>query len=333
MPERVGQPGDAAPWIRPEISLDPRALLLRARDRCIEVGDDEIEVDGCPVTAVVPRGGARCRIRRSPGRPPEQVDGRRPPDQLDPGLVEPPSDLESQAPGVEHDRLFHVVDIDADVQSLDAARHAEDFAILGPMSKSRLEAFTDGVMAILITIMVLELHAPEGASVEALRPLAPVFMTYILSFLYLGIYWNNHHHMFQICDRINGKILWANLHLLFWLSLITFVTSWMGGSDFASLPTSVYGLVLLMAALSWTILQSQLIALHGPGSRLAAAVRGDAKGWISVAAYAVAIPVAFLRPWISCALYVLVALLWLIPDRRFESQLCTSTLDPGNSSS
>jgi uncharacterized membrane protein len=192
------------------------------------------------------------------------------------------------------------------------------------MSKDRLEGFTDGVMAILITIMVLELHAPEGTSLEALRPLVPVFLTYLLSFVFLGIYWNNHHHMLQLCDRINGKVLWANLHLLFWLSLITFVTSWMGGSDFAALPTSVYGVVLLMAALSWTILQHQLIVVQGSGSPLAAAVRRDAKGWISLAAYAVAIPAAFYRPWIAGALYVSVALLWLIPDRRFESQLRSS---------
>jgi uncharacterized membrane protein len=189
------------------------------------------------------------------------------------------------------------------------------------MSKGRLEAFTDGVMAILITIMVLELHAPEGASVEALRPLAPVFMTYILSFLYLGIYWNNHHHMFQLCEQIDGKVLWANLHLLFWLSLITFATSWMGKSHFEGLPTSVYGFVLLMSALAWLILQRQLIALQGPGSRLAAAVGSDVKGWISFAAYAVAIPSAFAHSSIAHGLYAFVALLWLIPDRRFESQL------------
>lgn len=189
------------------------------------------------------------------------------------------------------------------------------------MSKGRLEAFTDGVMAILITIMVLELHAPEGTSLKALRPLVPVFMTYVLSFIYLGIYWNNHHHMLQLCERINGRVLLANLHLLFWLSLITFATSWMGSSHFAAVPTSVYGLVLLMAAFAWTILQRQLVLLQRPGSRLATAVGRDAKGWISLAAYAVAIPSAFLRPWIAGGLYVFVALLWLIPDRRFESQL------------
>jgi uncharacterized membrane protein len=189
------------------------------------------------------------------------------------------------------------------------------------MSKGRLEAFTDGVMAILITIMVLELHTPEGIDLDALRPLLPVLLTYVLSFVYLGIYWNNHHHMLQLCDRIDGKVLWANLHLLFWLSLITFGTGWMGASDLAPLPTSVYGAVLLMSALAWTILQRRLLALQGPGSRLAAAIgRRDAKAWVSLGGYAAAIPLAFLEPWIAAGLYVFVALLWLIPDRRFESQ-------------
>ncbi|HJU87379.1 MAG TPA: TMEM175 family protein [Gemmatimonadota bacterium] len=189
------------------------------------------------------------------------------------------------------------------------------------MSKGRMEAFTDGVMAILITIMVLELHTPEGIDLEALRPLRLVFLTYVLSFIYLGIYWNNHHHMLQLCDRIDGKVLWANLHLLFWLSLITFATGWMGASGLAPLPTSVYGLVLLMSAIAWTILQRRLVALQGPGSRLADAVRRDAKGWLSVGAYAVAILLAFVEPWIAAGLYAFVALLWLVPDRRFESRL------------
>jgi uncharacterized membrane protein len=189
------------------------------------------------------------------------------------------------------------------------------------MSKGRLEAFTDGVMAILITIMVLELHAPEAASLEALRPLAPVFVIYVLSFVYLGIYWNNHHHMFQLCDRVDGAVLWANLHLLFWLSLFVFCTSWMGGSGLAAVPTAVYGGVLFMAAVAWTILQRRLVAVQGPTSPLAKAIGADAKGWISLGAYAVAIPVAFVRPWIAAALYVFVAFLWLIPDRRFESQI------------
>src|SRR5687767_14070026 len=184
---------------------------------------------------------------------------------------------------------------------------AEDFAIFGAMSKGRLEAFTDGVMAILITIMVLELHTPEGIDLGALRPLVPVFLTYGLSFVFLGIYWNNHHHMLQLVDRIDGTILWPNLHLLFWLSLITFATGWMGASDLAPLPTSVYGVVLLMSAVAWTILQRRLLALQGPGSRLAAAVGSrDTKAWVSVGGYAAAIPLAFLEPWIAAGLYVFV---------------------------
>jgi uncharacterized membrane protein len=198
---------------------------------------------------------------------------------------------------------------------------AEDFAIFRAMSKGRLEAFTDGVMAILITIMVLELHTPEGIDLEALRPLLHVLLTYVLSFVYLGIYWNNHHHMLQLCDRIDGMVLWANLHLLFWLSLITFATGWMGASELAPLPTSVYGVVLLMAAIAWTILQRRLVALQGPGSRLATAVGSrDTKAWVSVFCYSAAILVAFLEPWIAAGLYAFVALLWLVPDRRFESQ-------------
>jgi uncharacterized membrane protein len=189
------------------------------------------------------------------------------------------------------------------------------------MSKGRMEAFTDGVMAILITILVLELHAPEGTDFEALRPLVPVFGTYVLSFVFLGLYWNNHHHLLAICDRIDGVVLWANLHLLFWLSLFVFCTSWMGGSGLAPVPTAVYGVVLLMAAVAWTILQRRLVAVQGPSSRLANAVGADAKGWFSLASYAVAIPAAFVRPWISAVLYVFVALLWLVPDRRFESQV------------
>lgn len=189
------------------------------------------------------------------------------------------------------------------------------------MSKGRMEAFTDGVMAILITILVLELHAPEGTDLEALRTLGPVFGTYVLSFVFLGLYWNNHHHMLAICERIDGTVLWANLHLLFWMSLFVFCTSWMGGSGFAPVPTAVYGVVLLMAALAWTILQRRLVAVQGPSSRLANAVGADAKGWFSLGSYAVAIPAAFVRPWISAALYVIVALMWLVPDRRFESQV------------
>src|SRR5947209_18002962 len=167
------------------------------------------------------------------------------------------------------------------------------------MNKGRLEAFSDGVIAILITIMVLELRVPRGADWEALRPLVPVFLTYILSFVNLGIYWNNHHHMLHATERVNGKILWANLHLLFWLSLVPFVTGWMGENHFAPLPTAVYGVVLILAAVAYTMLQRTIIAEHGPASRLAAAVGNDMKGKISVLLYAIAIPSAFLNQWIS----------------------------------
>lgn len=189
------------------------------------------------------------------------------------------------------------------------------------MGKGRLEAFTDGVMAILITIMVLELRVPEGTTLSALRPLVPVFLTYLLSFIYLGIYWNNHHHMFQLVDRIDGTILWANLHLLLWLSLFPFATGWMGESHFEAVPTAAYGIPLLMAAFAWSILEGRIIALQGPGSQLAEARGGGAKEWISLAGYALAIPLAFLDPRISHGLYVFVALLWLVPDRRVEAHL------------
>jgi uncharacterized membrane protein len=189
------------------------------------------------------------------------------------------------------------------------------------MSKGRLEAFSDGVIAILITIMVLELKVPHGVGWEALRPLVPVFLTYVLSFIYLGIYWNNHHHLLQAAGRINGTALWANLHLLFWLSLIPFVTGWMGENHFASLPTAAYGAVLLAAGLAYLVLQRALIAAQGPGSMLELAVGKDRKGKLSVAMYAAAIPLAFVDQRISDALYVLVALVWLIPDRRIESRL------------
>jgi uncharacterized membrane protein len=189
------------------------------------------------------------------------------------------------------------------------------------MSKGRLEAFSDGVIAILITIMVLELRVPRGTDWNALRPLVPVFLTYILSFVFLGIYWNNHHHMLQAADRINGKILWANLHLLFWLSLVPFVTGWMGENNFASLPTAVYGGVLLLSGVAYIILQRAIIGAHGPGSRLAAAVGRDVKGTLSAGLYAVAIPLAFFHEWMADAIYVFVALMWLIPDRRIESKL------------
>jgi uncharacterized membrane protein len=189
------------------------------------------------------------------------------------------------------------------------------------MSKGRLEAFSDGVIAILITILVLELRVPRGADWGALRPLVPVFLTYVLSFLYLGIYWNNHHHMLHLADRINGTILWANLHLLFWLSLVPFTTGWMGENHFAALPTAIYGVVLLMAAIAYSILQRAIIAGQGPGSKLAAAVGSDVKGRISIALYATAIAIAFVSQWFSDALYITVALMWLVPDRRIESRV------------
>jgi uncharacterized membrane protein len=184
-----------------------------------------------------------------------------------------------------------------------------------------MEAFSDGVIAILITIMVLELKVPHGADLAALRPLLPVFLTYVLSFVMLGIYWNNHHHMLHACDRIDGKVLWANLHLLFWLSLVPFVTGWMGENHVAPLPTAAYGVVLLLSAVAYTILQNLIIARQGAQSRLASAVRGDAKGKLSLGLYVVAVPASFLRPWLAVALYVTVALIWLVPDRRIESAL------------
>ena len=189
------------------------------------------------------------------------------------------------------------------------------------MTKDRLETFSDGVIAILITIMVLELKIPHGADWESLRPVAPVFLTYVLSFIYLGIYWNNHHHMLYATDQINGKILWANMHLLFWLSLVPFTTGWMGENHFAPLPTAVYGVVLLAAAIAYYILQKLIIAQQGPNSKLKAALGRDIKGKISPVVYIVAIALAFVNQWISDALYVLVAFMWLVPDKRIESKL------------
>ena len=187
------------------------------------------------------------------------------------------------------------------------------------MSKTRLEAFSDGVIAILITIMVLELKVPHGTDWAALRPLIPVFLTYVLSFVFLGIYWNNHHHMLHAAERVNGSALWANLHLLFWLSLVPFVTGWMGENHFAPIPTAGYGVVLLMAAVAYTILARILVAHHGGESKLARALGDDTKGRISLAMYVAAIPLAFVVQWMSYVLYVAVALVWLVPDRRIES--------------
>jgi TMEM175 potassium channel family protein len=189
------------------------------------------------------------------------------------------------------------------------------------MTKTRLEAFSDGVVAILITIMVLELRPPEGTTLSALRPLVPVFSAYTLSFVFLGIYWNNHHHMLHATTGINGGIMWANLHLLFWLSLVPFGTAWMGENHLAPLPTAVYGVVLVFAAIAYTILQTAIIRNEGPHSKLAAAVRGDVKGKLSMTLYAAAIPLAFVSTWISAAIYVVVALIWVVPDRRIESRL------------
>jgi uncharacterized membrane protein len=188
------------------------------------------------------------------------------------------------------------------------------------MTKDRLEAFSDGVIAILITIMVLELKVPHGTDLAALRPLLPVFLTYVLSFVFLGIYWNNHHHLLHLADRINGRILWANLHLLFWLSIVPFVTGWMG-ETLAPVPTAVYGGVLLLAGVAYLILQTAIVAAQGPGSKLAAAVGKDVKGKLSAVLYAMAIPLAFVRQWISAGIYVCVALMWLVPDPRIEAQL------------
>lgn len=190
------------------------------------------------------------------------------------------------------------------------------------MNTSRLEAFSDGVIAILITIMVLELHVPQGTDLDALRPLLPVFLTYILSFIYLGIYWSNHHHMLQATERIDGSILWANLNLLFWLSLVPFATGWMGENHFAALPTAIYGVDLIMAAISYTILQTLIVRYNGgENERLKAAIGHDLKGKLSVVIYAVAIGLAFINNTISLFLYVLVAAIWLVPDRRIERKV------------
>jgi uncharacterized membrane protein len=189
------------------------------------------------------------------------------------------------------------------------------------MSGTRLEAFSDGVIAIIITIMVLELKVPHGEGIGALAPVFPVFLSYVLSFLYVGIYWNNHHHMLHACEAVTGPILWANLHLLFWLSLFPFTTAWMGENHFAAVPSALYGVVLLMAAIAYWILQQRIIASQGPDSLLKRAIRGDWKGKLSPALYAVGIAAAFWSHWISQGLYLLVALLWLVPDRRIEGVL------------
>ncbi|MFL5243324.1 MAG: TMEM175 family protein [Gemmataceae bacterium] len=186
------------------------------------------------------------------------------------------------------------------------------------MKKGRLEAFSDGVLAIIITIMVLDLKAPQGSDIVSLAPLLPTLLSYMLSFVHVGIYWNNHHHLFQATQHVNGRVLWANLHLLFWLSLVPFVTNWLGVSHFATWPVATYGTVLLFSGLAYYILVRVLIGHHGRESTIATAIGNDFKGKASVAIYLVAILAAFIHPWIACALYCLVAVIWLVPDRRIE---------------
>jgi len=189
------------------------------------------------------------------------------------------------------------------------------------LSKGRMEAFSDGVLAIIITIMVLELSVPQAADLSALLPLVPVFLSYALSFVFLGIYWSNHHHLLQAVQRVDGRVLWANLHLLFWLSLIPFVTGWMGENDFAAWPVALYGVVLVLAAVAYFVLTRALIALHGGESILAIAVGRDFKAKLSVVIYLVAIPLAFVSAGLAFGLYVVVAVMWLVPDRRIEKTL------------
>ncbi|GAA5181309.1 TMEM175 family protein [Niveibacterium umoris] len=189
------------------------------------------------------------------------------------------------------------------------------------MGKNRLEAFSDGVLAIILTIMVLELKVPHGDRLDALLPLLPAFLSYVLSFIYIGIYWNNHHHMLHAVKRVSGGALWANLHLLFWLSLLPFVTGWMGENHFAPLPTALYGGVLLMAGTAYWILAHCLVAGDGPDSLLARAIGKDRKGALSVVIYAVAMPLAFVEEWLAQTLYVVVALIWLVPDSRIERHM------------
>jgi len=193
------------------------------------------------------------------------------------------------------------------------------------MQKNRLEAFSDGVLAIIITIMVLDLKVPDKVELAALKPVLPVFLSYVLSFIYVGIYWNNHHHLLHATKQVSGAILWANLHLLFWLSLLPFTTGWMGENHLSSAPTAVYGFVLLMAAIAYYLLQLAIIAKQGQDSVLASALGSDWKGKLSPLLYLVAIPLAFLSPWISNGLFVLVAMIWFVPDRRIERVLAKHT--------
>jgi uncharacterized membrane protein len=191
------------------------------------------------------------------------------------------------------------------------------------MPKGRLEAFSDGVIAIIITIMVLELKAPHQPDLAAMRALIPAFLSYVLSFVYVGIYWNNHHHLFQAVKHVNGSTLWANLHLLFWLSLFPFATAWIGENHFAALPVAFYGVVLLLAAVAYFTLTRTLVLHHGEDSTLATALGRDLKGKLSLMIYAAAVPLAFVNSWLACALYILVAVMWLVPDRRIEKALTT----------
>jgi uncharacterized membrane protein len=189
------------------------------------------------------------------------------------------------------------------------------------MGKERVETFSDGVLAIIMTIMVLELKVPHGSDINVLKPLWPVFLSYLLSFIYLGIYWNNHHHLFKATEQVSGGVMWANLHLLFWLSLIPFVTAWMGENRFDAAPTALYGLVLLMASVAFWILQLAIIAKHGRDSILASALGNNNKGKLSVVLYAIAVPSAFMSQMLAGAIYIFVALIWLIPDRRIEREI------------
>jgi uncharacterized membrane protein len=189
------------------------------------------------------------------------------------------------------------------------------------MDKGRVEAFSDGVIAVIITIMVLEMKVPEGDSFQALKPLLPVFLSYVLSFIYVGIYWNNHHHMFHAAQHVNGKVMWANLHLLFWLSLVPFCTEWINANHYTQLPVAMYGGVLMMCGIAYYILAQALIKLHGKDSALALAIGKDSKGIISIAIYFIAIPLCFINAWIGLILYTMVGLMWFIPDRRIENKL------------
>ena len=190
----------------------------------------------------------------------------------------------------------------------------------GVMGKARLEAFSDGVIAVIITIMVLEMKVPHGTEIAALLPMWPVFLAYVLSYVYVGIYWNNHHHLMHAVDRVTGGILWANLHLLFWLSLVPFVTGWMSENHFAPVPTALYGTILVMASIAYYFLVRCLIGVHGKDSRIGRSVGNDRKGRISTAIYVVAIPLAFVKWWLAFGLYCVVAAMWFVPDRRIEKR-------------